>query len=64
MVRRGWALVRPDFLVPERAAKLCAIEAEARAQKSGAWAGSFELPYFQKGGQKKTREQVSCAHVD
>jgi endonuclease YncB( thermonuclease family) len=64
MVRRGWVLVRPDFLSPKRAAQLCAIEAEARAQKVGAWAGSFELPYFQKGGQRKSREQVSCAHTD
>lgn len=60
MVRSGWAFVRPDFLSVEDAAQLCAIEAEARARKAGAWAGNFELPYFQKGGQRKTREQVSC----
>ncbi len=60
MVRSGWAFVRPDFISPQEAARLCAIEAEARAQKAGAWAGRFELPYFQKGGRRKTREQVSC----
>lgn len=64
MVRRGWVVVRPDFLSRERAAQLCAIEAEAREQKAGAWAGSFELPYFQKGGRRKTRDQVSCGHAE
>jgi endonuclease YncB( thermonuclease family) len=60
IVRRGWAVVRPDFISGDESARLCAIEAEARARKAGAWAGSFELPYFQKGGRRKTRDQVSC----
>lgn len=60
LVRSGWALVRPDFLSPARAAELCAIEAQAKANKAGAWAGEFELPYFQKGGRRKSRDQVSC----
>ncbi len=63
LVRRGWAFVRPDFISSDRAAHLCAIEAEARAQKAGAWEGNFELPYFQKGGRRKSREQVSCTHA-
>jgi endonuclease YncB( thermonuclease family) len=60
MVRAGWALVRPDFLSKEAATQLCAVEAEAAASKRGLWQGEFEIPYFVKGGHKKTREQVSC----
>ena len=60
LVRSGWAFVRPDFLTAARAGELCAIEAEAKANKAGAWAGAFELPYFQKGGSRKSRDEVSC----
>ena len=60
LVRSGWAFVRPDFLSPARAAALCAVEAEAKARNAGAWAGEFELPYFQKGGRRKSRDEVSC----
>ena len=60
LVRSGWAFVRPDFLSPARAAELCAVEAEAKARKAGGWAGEFELPYFQKGGRRKSRDEVSC----
>jgi endonuclease YncB( thermonuclease family) len=60
LVRSGWALVRPDFLSPTRAAELCAVEAEAKGRKAGVWAAEFELPYFQKGGRRKSRNEVSC----
>lgn len=59
MVRQGWALVRPDF-AGSRAAALCAIEAEAASAKRGAWAYGFDLPYFQKGGRKKSASEVAC----
>lgn len=60
IVGAGWAFVRPDFIPAEVAAQLCSIETEARTRKVGAWTGTFELPYFHKGGRNKTREQVSC----
>jgi hypothetical protein len=65
MLRSGWAFVRPDFLSAERAARLCAIEAEARLAKRGMWAGRWhERPYFRKGGTNKTLVEISCPPHD
>ena len=60
IIRSGWAVVRPDFLSAARAQELCVLEDDAKARKAGAWAGAFELPYFQKGGRRKSRDEVSC----
>jgi endonuclease YncB( thermonuclease family) len=61
MVQRGWAFVRPDF-AKERTTELCQIERTAAASSLGAWALSFERPYFFKGGKKKTLQQIACQH--
>ena len=62
LIRSGWALVRPDLISNKKdLRRLCAIEAEAAAQKRGAWSGKFDLPYYFRGGSKETRAHVSCA---
>lgn len=59
MVRRGWAVVRPDF-ARGRSSALCTIEAEAAAEKRGAWAHGFVAPFFIKHPDVKTAPRVSC----
>lgn len=61
MVAEGWAFPRRDFQphLPERFAKLCATEAEARDAKRGAWAGTFDIPYVQKRGRQDLSE-IAC----
>ena len=59
MVRRGWAVVHPDF-VKGRSDALCAIEAEAAADKRGAWAHGFVSPFIVKHSDVKTAMVVAC----
>jgi hypothetical protein len=64
MVRAGWAFPRGDFTPhdPKRFAELCSIEKEAREAKRGAWSGTFDIPFVQKGGgRRKTKvADVTC----
>ena len=64
LVRAGWAFPRRDFKPhdPDRFAELCTIEKEAREAKRGAWSGTFEIPFVQKGGGrgKKKVADVVC----
>lgn len=59
MIRRGWAVVRPDF-ARGRSSALCTIEAEAAAEKRGAWAHGFIAPFFVKNPDVKDAPRVSC----
>ncbi|MBP6013514.1 MAG: thermonuclease family protein [Alphaproteobacteria bacterium] len=59
MVRRGWALVRPD-LAGGDAKKLCEIEAEAKKFQRGVWKYRFALPYLYRGEGGKSAQDVSC----
>lgn len=64
IIRSGWGFTRRDFLkkYPDRVTELCAIEAEAKDAKRGAWIGKFSVPYTQKGGGqgKKKLADVVC----
>ena len=64
LVRAGWAFPRRDFKPydSDRFAELCAVEKEAREAKRGAWSGTFEIPFVQKGGGrgKKKMADVVC----
>lgn len=61
MVRRGWALVRPD-LAGKDAKRLCKIEAAAKKLQRGAWKYEFAIPYLYRGEGTKTADEVSCGN--
>jgi len=63
MVRRGWALVRPDLTYQSEKKELCGLEAQAMRLKQGAWRYKFVLPYFFRGEKEKRPEQVSCGNA-
>jgi endonuclease YncB( thermonuclease family) len=63
MIKAGWALVRPDEVAPEQRAFLCGLEAEAKAQRAGAWRYSFTAPYVYRGKKAQSVRQLSCGNV-
>lgn len=64
MVRRGWALARPDLAYDATEKKeLCDLEAQAKRLKLGAWRYTFALPYVYRGEKGKPLHDVSCGNA-
>jgi endonuclease YncB( thermonuclease family) len=65
MLRRGWALARPDLAIDTTEGRaLCELEAQAKRLRRGAWRyGKFGLPYHHRGEKEKRREEVSCGNT-